>query len=427
MPNKQLVEKRAELDAKRGILAKVFAQARTDTGEHDLSKVTRFGEEDVSKLTPTKKAEKIAKANEELNDLGAEVEKLAKVDLAYTDQKRREFNAQARGVEPGSGEKPASKSLGQLIVESGIIKRALESGQAGIQTVIGEESVSFSAAAEASRKAVFQTTAGWPPETTRIGRLVEMEFRPVQILDLIPPGTTGQASIVYMAQTTRTMAAAERAENAAYPESEFALEERTGPVRSIGHRLPVTDEQMADVAGLQSYLDNLMIAGCNERLDGQLLNGDGTSPNLEGILNTTDIQTVAKTEDVNAFDTVYTALTNVRVTGRAMPNRVFMHPKDWQDIRTAKDADGNYLYGPPQDAGPMRIWGIPITETDHLAEGTALVADLMKCQLFERMGIEVEIGYVSDDFSHGRRTIRAGRRVAFVVYRPKSFCTVTGL
>jgi hypothetical protein len=48
-------------------------------------------------------------------------------------------------------------------------------------------------------------------------------------------------------------------------------------------------------------------------------------------------------------------------------------------------------------------------------------------QLYERKGLEVLVGYVNDDFTKGKRTIRAGLRVALAIYRAAAFCTVTGL
>ena len=117
------------------------------------------------------------------------------------------------------------------------------------------------------------------------------------MIDVIPSGQTGQASIVYMEETTRTHSAAERAEAGAYAESTFVLEEKTSTVRSIGDSIPVTDEQLADVPQVQSYLNQRLAFGVRQRLDGQVLNGNGTAPNLKGITNTTGIQTVAKGSD----------------------------------------------------------------------------------------------------------------------------------
>jgi HK97 family phage major capsid protein len=118
----------------------------------------------------------------------------------------------------------------------------------------------------------------------------------------------------------------------------------------------------------------------------------------------------------------------VRVTGRAFPNAVIMHPTNWQSVRLLRTADGIYIWGSPAEAGPDRIWGIQVVQSDADSAGTAYVGDYANfCALYERKGLEVAIGYVNNDFLQGRRTIRAGLRVAFAIYRAAAFCSVTGL
>lgn len=277
-------------------------------------------------------------------------------------------------------------------------------------------------------KATFATTAGWAPETLRTGRLVEEAVRPIQVIDVIPAGATSQAAVVYMEETTFTNAAAETAEAGTYAEAALALTEQTSPVRKIAVFLPVTDEQLDDVAQVQGYLNNRLPFMLRQRLDAQILVGNGTAPNLRGFLNVVGIQTQAKGTDPTP-DAIYKAMTKVRVTGRATPGALIIHPNDWQDIRLLRTADGLYIWGSPQDAGVERIWGIPVVQTDAITENTALVGDFAGfTELVSRKGIEVK---VSDShgtfFVEGKQAIRADFRVALVPYRPEALCTVTGI
>jgi HK97 family phage major capsid protein len=231
-----------------------------------------------------------------------------------------------------------------------------------------------------------------------------------------------------MEETTFTNAAAETAEAGTYPEAALALTEQTSPVRKIAVFLPVTDEQLEDVPQVQGYLNNRLPFFLRQRLDGQVLNGNGTAPNLRGFLNVVGIQTQAKGADP-VPDAIYKAMTKIRVTGRATPGTVIIHPNDWQDIRLLRTADGLYIWGSPADQGPERIWGLPIVQADSLTEGTALVGDFAGySELASRRGIEVK---VSDShgtfFVEGKQAVRADFRVALVVYRPEAFCSVTGI
>jgi HK97 family phage major capsid protein len=143
-------------------------------------------------------------------------------------------------------------------------------------------------------KATFLTSSGWAPESLRTGLVVDKATRPLQVLDIIPAATTDMAVVKYMEETTRTHAGAERAENASYAESSFVLTERSETVRSIGESVPVTDEQLEDVAGSQSYLEQRLGFGVRQRLDGQIVIGGGTGSDLTGVKNKSGIQTQAK-------------------------------------------------------------------------------------------------------------------------------------
>jgi HK97 family phage major capsid protein len=190
----------------------------------------------------------------------------------------------------------------------------------------------------------------------------------------------------------------------------------------------VTDEQLEDVALVESYINGRLGFGVRQRLDSQALIGNGTAPNLRGILNTAGIQTQAKGADP-IMDAIYKAIINVYLVGRAMATHIVLHPRDFQRIRLTRTADGIYIYGSPLEAGPMRLWGLPVVMNDAIAEGTGLIGafDPSWIMLFERRGLDIQMGYVGTQFTQGLRTMRADMRAALAVFRPAAFCTATGL
>ena len=410
----QLVAKREQLDAKRKELAEVFEAAGPDLDFSRPEVLNRLGAKDSAEAV-----EKVRERNREIEALYDECKKLAELE-EIADRVTEDVDLpSARGV--AHPEARAPKTIGELIVNSQAFRQYRETRNptAGEIKDFGLREI---------KNALFQTGAGWAPETTRIGVVVEAPTRPLQVIDIIPSGRTSQAAVVYMEETTRTHAAAEVAEAGQYPESEFVLTEKSSPVRKIGDSIPVTDEQLEDVEGVQSYLNGRLMFGLRQRFDTQVLVGNGTAPNLRGILNTTGIQTQARGTDA-VPDAIYKALVKVRTVGRALPTHVLMHPTDWQTVRLLKTTDGIYLWGSPSEAGPARIWGLPVVEAEVLTAGTALAGafDPATIMAFERRGIDVQVGFVNDQFLKGIRTIRADMRVALVVFRPAAFCTVTGL
>lgn len=276
-------------------------------------------------------------------------------------------------------------------------------------------------------KTLMTTSAGWAPEVTRTGRVVPFATRPIQVAQLIPQTTTTQNAVQYMEETTFTNNAAEIAEAGTYPESAFALTEQSVLVRKIAVFLPVTDEQLEDESQVRGYIDNRLGFQVRQRLDSQILVGNGTAPNLRGLLNIVGIQTQAKGADT-VPDAVYKALTKVRVTGQSEPNLVVLNPNDWMGIRLLRTADGIYIWGNPSDAGPERIWGLTVSQAQALTQGTGLVADTQFLELANRSGLDIQVSNSHGTFFiEGKLAIRADIRVALVVYRPAAVCTVTGL
>jgi len=400
----ELVSKRKELEAKRAKLAKIFEESK-DGKDYDFMKSNDLTGKDMKA-----RVDEVRKLNSEVEELAKDVE-----NMAGSLEGVKLLNGDRAGNEPVENKTQEKKSIGELFTDS-IAYKNYKGGEGPIAEL------------KVGLKAVFSTSAGWAPESLRTGKVVEYATRPISMIDVVPPGATNQSSIVYMEETTFTNAAAETAEGGAYPEAALVLTEKSSPVRKIPVFVPVTDEQLEDVAGIQSYLENRLRFMLRQRLDGEILSGDGVAPNLTGILNVSGIQTYALTSEP-VPDAIYKAITKVRVTGRSFPNLVVLHPNDWQGIRLLRTTDGVYIWGNPSEAGPERIWGLPVVQTDAMTENTGLVGDFQNhIQLYEKAGIEIKVSDShSDYFVKGKLAVRAAFRVALPVYRPAAFCTVTGI
>ncbi|MFF8768499.1 phage major capsid protein [Nocardiopsis dassonvillei] len=401
-----LTEAQGKLDQRRKALKDIFDQAGPDM---DMAKVKTVDGDTKAKV------DHIRALNSEIDDLAKEVEGYLAVEAAATKSRQAEGDpAREPGTDTGAKDRGGRKSIGQHFVESVAFKG--RSGKVGPEAHL-----------DISLKALLDT-AGMDPEVTRTGRLVEMPQQALAIIDLIPVGATGQSAVSYMEETTYTNNAAEIAEGGAYPEAALGLEERQSPVRKVGTFLPVTDETLEDEPRARSYVENRLPMMVRQRLGGQVLVGNGTAPNLRGLLNTVGVQTQAKGEDPSP-DAIYKAMTKVRVTGKAVPGAVGINPTDWQDIRLLRTADGIYIWGSPADSGPDRIWGLPVALAEELPENTAVVGDWQGySELVMRRGLDIQVSNSHEDyFTTGKQAIRADLRAALIFYRPSAFCTVTGI
>jgi HK97 family phage major capsid protein len=430
---KQAQEKLASIQDDMG---KVLQEASIDGGQKDFSKVTFFGSDVKGSVAV---AEKFRQLDAEANELGEHIDTLLGAEKAAQNYEAREKGARNFPLPGagGQGDLPANqgqfKSLGAQAIETKQFKDWIDAGcpsGQGVDVKFENALASdFIAAGSAGNtigsKALMSTTAGFAPESVRMPGFVEMPTRPIQLVDILPLNRTGQAAVKYMEETTRTHAAAETAEGGTYNEDVFIFTERTSDVRKITTSLPVTDEQFEDVPMIEGYINNRLPFSLRQRLDTQVGVGDGTSPRLRGIFNTTGILTQAKGAGPVA-DAFFKAMTKVRVSGRAMATHNLIHPLTWQDIRLERTADGIYIYGAPTEDRPDRLWGLPVVQYEPMGEGKGMVGSFMPqyIELVERRGIDVQVGYVDDQFKKGQRTVRADMRAALPVYRPSAFCEI---
>lgn len=401
----RLKEAQEKLDEKRKSLADVLTEAGP---EYDMSKVKSLNGDTHAKVA------EIGKMNAEIDDSKKELDELLVVARAAAESKRQD-----QGAESGDGaeERPETKggkreSIGDMFVKSAAFKEFYSGARPSV-----------------TLKTDFTTSAGWDPEDTRTGRVELFPTRPApHVTDFLPKTTTTQSAVVYMEETTFTNTAAETAEAGAYPEATLALTEKNQQVRKVAVFLPVTDEQFADEPRARDYVNNRLPFMIQQRMDSQVLVGDGVAPNLLGTENVTGIQVQALGAD-NTPDAIYKAARQIRDDGFAEPSVVFIAPSKWETVRLLKTADGVYIWGHPSMPGPFSIWGIPVIETTAATATKAILGDYRNfSELAMRQGMDVQVSNShSTYFTEGKLAVRADVRAAMLHYRPKAFAEVTGL
>jgi len=262
--------------------------------------------------------------------------------------------------------------------------------------------------------------------------------REINVLDLIPRLTTESDTIEYVREDTFTNNAAMVAEATATtgttgtkPESVLAYSTQTAPVRTLAHWIPVTNKTLSDAPQIRGIINSRLLLGLTLALETEILTGDGTGEHFTGILNAGINVRGVGTDSV--LDAIFKARTQVRVTGKARPTAVVMHPNDWEAVRLARENSatgtlGGYLMGPPSMTGANTMWGLPVVESEAITADTALVGDFgMGCTLFDREQAQVRVGFINDQFIRNMQTLLAELRAAFVVWRPTAFTKVTGV
>lgn len=402
-----------KLDAKREALAGIFNEAGPD---FDMKKVTSLSGDTSAKV------EEIRKLNAEIDDCKKSVDEYKTVAMAAAEAKKYEEGVE-KGSEPDSQKESQRreterKDFGQLFAESKALK---EYGRGH----------GPSATLDMDLKALFETTNGWAPESTRTGILTMFPTRPApHVVDAIPTNTTNMELVKFMEETTFANNASETDEGTAYADVDLALTEREQAVRKLTVFLPITDEQLADEPGVTPYVNQRLPFMLRQKLDAQVLvgSGAGTPSQLLGTENVVGIQSQALGSDTIP-DAIYKGARKIRDDGFAEPSVVFIRPSKWESVRLLKTADGQYIWGHPSVPGVETIWGIPVVQTTAVTETKAVLGDYVThSALFNRSGIDVQVSNSHDTFfKDGKIAVRASMRMAMVHFRPKAFAEVTGL
>lgn len=369
----------------------------------------------------------LTQLNTEMTDLGKkyEVAKTNEETAARTEREIKEYTTPVNRLEmaPSTDRRQEYKSWHSIVTGWKDVAAFRNNQVKSTQIEIPDETL----AREFGMKTLLAST-DWDIIGDRQPQTVPSVQLEYTVSDLMLQGRTTSNAITYMEETTFTNAAVEVAEGDPKPESALDFTLRTDAVRKIATWIPVTDEMLDDVPMMESYVRERLAFMVRQREELQLLVGNGTAPNISGILDRPTIQTQAKGADPTP-DAVYKAMTKVRVIGGAEPTAYVTHPNDWQDIRLLRTADGIYIWGSPADAGPERIWGLTVRQTTAITENTGLVGAFRPfAQVFRRSGITVELTRDYDTYRTSNKVLLiAESRLALAVYRPTAFCTVTGI
>lgn len=268
--------------------------------------------------------------------------------------------------------------------------------------------------------------------------------RPLTLRDLVSNRQTGSDTVEFVRQTTGSNAAAPVAEattadgadvnaggtalelpagSGVKPESSMAFEKVTESVRTIAVWVPATKRALSDAAQLRGLIDDELRGDLEQELEDQILNGDGTGENFEGIANTTGVQ--AQAWDTDLFTTTRKALTKVRVTGRSIPTAFLVHPADDERIDLAKDGNDRFYGNGPFSIGPGTLWGVPRVVSEAVTQGTGYVGDFRKAVLWDREQASIQVSDShADFFVRNLVAILAEMRAAFGVIRPTAFVEI---
>ncbi|SFW77388.1 phage major capsid protein [Pseudomonas sp. NFACC04-2] len=251
---------------------------------------------------------------------------------------------------------------------------------------------------------------------------IRQELRIRDLLTTVP--VTGQ-QYTFFKENLHTRGAAPVAEGGLKPTSNVTFTTQTDRVKKIAVWMPVTDEALDDVPQLMAYLQELLRYDLKLEEERQILKGDGTGENLNGLMTQATVYdaTLTKAGDT-AIDLVRRAIYQVRKQSMLSADGIVMTELDWMNIELQKDGENRYLFANLQGLVTPVLWGRPVVTSDSVDEGDAdtggefLVANFARSSvLFDRMSFLFKMGLINDQFIKNERALLVEERLGLGVRR----------
>lgn len=315
--------------------------------------------------------------------------------------------------------RPRAESIGEAFVKSDGYQRLRDQGFSGNWTTGTIDMEGKTLLSEASGSGGKLVVPQYEPG------VVPTLFQRLTVANLMASGTTDTNTINYMIESSVTNAAAAVAEGASKPESTIVFDMTTEPVKKLATFLPVTEEMLEDVAGIQSYINSRLALFVQIKEEDSLLNGAGTN-DLIGLVSRIPANNKglrSSTASATDADHLFRAISRVRESFLE-PDGIIIHPNDWEGIVALKNTTANYLGQGPftSEVGP-NLWGMRVVVTNAVAEAKPIVGAFQTAaQVYRKGGLRVEASNShSTFFQENKVAIRAEERLALAVYRPAAF------
>ena len=271
-------------------------------------------------------------------------------------------------------------------------------------------------------------TTGDVAEIQRVAGIKADALRSEHIRSLLPTGSTNAQTISFVKEANPEDGAAAVSEGSTLAQSDIDLTETTVKLEKIGTYLRITEEMMNDIPALTSFLSARIPQRILAAEDNEILNGDGTTPNLDGLFTDGTAFTTGSggafyqsVESANEYDVLIAALNQLQLSNYKA-NVIMLNPTDLHKIVLLKSTANEYLKNQIYQGLQPSIAGVPIVTNTAVTAGKFLAMDSNRAtQLWVRQNLAVEFSKEdSTNFRDGFITVRATERVALSNYEPKA-------
>ncbi len=242
------------------------------------------------------------------------------------------------------------------------------------------------------------------------------------VADLLPRvvlGANTGGTVRWIEQAAITNNAAAVAEANKTTESVATWEEKSLAGKRIKDHIKVSIDQIKDEAYMIGEVTQLVNNNMRIAEDNALINGDGLTNNIKGLLAyATEFATAGiSIKAANFVDLVGKCKTQIMVNtkGGAIPTNFIANPTDVDVVRYLKNDFDMPIYPAWQLGGTIAFGGMSLAENALMTANKLIVGDFSKATLYVFDELVVELIQVDDDALKGLVTVNAYIRENLVV------------
>lgn len=278
----------------------------------------------------------------------------------------------------------------------------------------GNKSIEFKTLV--SRPSVANSPAGFVvPDIGQLGVKQRSLYNVLPKITISDANTHGLVRYRDWDEATINRAAAMVAEGAAFPESTAAWAWYSIPLRKVGDSIPVTEEFFEDEAQAASEINMFLEVNVNTEIDSQLITGDNTGENLNGMLNTSPVYTPVASgiPQANLKDLTIkmrNAITRDRGS-KYSPDMLLVSSSTMEDLILAKDANNNYIF----DENTGTLGGLAVVVDENMPDNQIIVGDRRYARIYERTGLVMSRGMVNNQFLEDEVSLKVRKRMLILM------------
>lgn len=363
---------------------------------------------------------------------------------------------EAKDAEAVKGLNAQVEALKEAQKESGIVlkkvKETVEAAQTvrnvegSIEAILAEKSSDFSMAKTKRHDFNFaldtkvvgdmtfanNLSGGNMPQAQRLEGINDIVEREARVYGRVPKLSVSGNTVDWVYETAQEGAAAGTAEGSAKNQIDNNFVVTSVSLLKQTAYFKVSTEMLDDVAFMASWLRNKLIVRLFNRIDSQVIEGDGTGTNLNGLVTQATAFAAGSfalaVDNANDVDVLVVAANQIRTSEHMGALTILMHPDDVTSLKLEKlsSTDKRYVERLAQVGASLTMDGIPIVETTAITAGTYLIGDMSKALIAEKGSIMVEVGLDGNDFTNNMRTIIGEWRGEVIIQNNDTTAFVTG-